>query len=66
VLGPCVSAGADGAGRGLVGTCLVGVSKAVAVSAVGRGVCGVDRGDFANTREETNGGADNRGFFFGN
>jgi hypothetical protein len=51
VLGPCVSAGADGAGWSFVGACLVGVSEAVAVAAVGSGVGGVDWGDFANARK---------------
>jgi hypothetical protein len=65
VLGPSVGARADGAGRGFVGACLVWVSESVAVAAVGGGIRGVDRGDLSDAREESDGGAYNQGFLFG-
>jgi hypothetical protein len=48
VLSAGVDSSADGACGGLVWACLVGMSKAVAVSTVGGSVSGVDGGDFAD------------------
>jgi hypothetical protein len=41
------------------------VSESVAVAAVGGGIRGVDRGDLSDAREESDGGAYNQGFLFG-
>ena len=66
MLGPCVGTGANLAGGCFFGACLMWVTETVAVSAVSGGVGGMNGGDSADTRKETNGGSDLGSLFLGN
>jgi hypothetical protein len=65
MLGSSVGAGADRAGGSFVSACLVWVAEAVAISAVGGGVGGVDRGHPTCAGEKADGGTNLGCFFLG-